>query len=69
MTDDRLREIDYKKIVGAVLLDLSVAFHIIDRSLLMEQRMCYGFTPPAILWIKSCLTEHRGCSLMEASPT
>jgi hypothetical protein len=39
MTDDRLREIDYKKIVGAVLLDLSVAFHIIDRSLLMEQRV------------------------------
>jgi hypothetical protein len=44
------------------------AFDIIDHSLLMEKHMFYGFTPPAILWIKS-LTEHRGHSLMEASPT
>ena len=48
MTDDWMREIDEKKIVGAVLLDFSVAFDI-DHSLLMEKRMCYGFTPPAIL--------------------
>jgi hypothetical protein len=44
MTD--LRDIDYKNIVGALLLDFSVAFDI----------MCYGFTPPAILWIKSYLS-------------
>jgi hypothetical protein len=53
MTDDWLREIDDKKIVGAVLLDFSAAFDIIEYSLLMEKHMCYGFTPPAILWIKS----------------
>ena len=53
MTDDWLREIDAKKIVGAVFLDFSAAFDIIDHSLLLEKRMCYGFTPPAILWIKS----------------
>ena len=58
-----------KKIVGAVLLDFSVVFDIIDHSLLLEKRVCYGFTPPAILGIKGYLTEHRGCSLMEASPT
>ena len=44
MTDDWLWEIDDKKIVGAVLLDLSAAFDIIDRSidriLLVEKRMC-----------------------------
>ena len=57
-------------IVGAVLLDFSAAFDIINHSLLLEKHMCYGFTPPAILWIRFiCLTEHRGCSLMEASPT
>ena len=32
MTDDWLREIDDKKIVGAVLLDFCAAFDIIDYS-------------------------------------
>jgi hypothetical protein len=49
MIDDWLREIDDKKIVGAVLLDFSVAFDIIDHILLLEKGMCYGFTPAAIL--------------------
>ena len=43
-------------IVGAVLLDFSAAFDIIDHSLLLEKRICYGFTPPAIMWIKSYLS-------------
>ena len=37
MTDDWLREIDYKTIVGSVLLDFSAALNIIDPSLLMEK--------------------------------
>ena len=36
MTDDWLRGIDDEMIVGAVLLDFSVAFDIIDHSLLLE---------------------------------
>ena len=58
MTGDWLREIDDKKIVGAVLLDFSAAFDISDNSLLLEKRMCYGpcFTPPAIMRIKSYLS-------------
>ena len=44
MTDDWLREID-QMIVGAVLLDFSAAIDIIKPSLLLEKRMCYGFTP------------------------
>ena len=56
-TSTALRQItDDKMIVGAVLLDFSAAFDIIDRSLLLEKRMCYGFTPRAIMWIKSCLS-------------
>ena len=35
MTDDWLREIDDKKIMGSVLLDLGAAFDIIDHSLLL----------------------------------
>jgi hypothetical protein len=56
MTDDWLREMDDKMIVGAVLLDFSAAFDIIDHNLLLEELMCYGFTPPAIMWIKSYLS-------------
>ena len=56
MTDDWLREIDDKMIVGPVLLDFSAAFDIIDHSLLLEKHMCYGFTLPAITWIKSYLS-------------
>jgi hypothetical protein len=41
---------------GAVLLDFGVDFYIVDHSLLLEKRMCYGFTPPAIMWIKSYLS-------------
>ena len=54
--DDWLREIYDKKIVGAVLLDFRAAFDIIDHSMLLEKCMCCGFTPPAILWIKSYLS-------------
>ena len=38
------------------LLDFSAAFDIIDHSLLLEKRMFFGFTPPAIMWIKSYLS-------------
>ena len=47
---------DDKKIVGAVFLDFSAAFDIIDHSLLLEKRICYDFTPPAIMWRKSYLS-------------
>jgi hypothetical protein len=53
MTEDWLRETDDEKIVGAVLLGFSAAFDIINHSLLMEKHIFYGFTLPAILWIKS----------------
>ena len=56
MTDDWLREMYDKNIVGAVLLDFSVAFDIIDHHLLMEKHMCCGFTPPALLWIQCYLS-------------
>ena len=37
MSDDWLKEIDNKKIVGAVLLDFSAAFDIIDHNLLLKK--------------------------------
>ena len=53
---DWLREIDDEKIGGAVLLDFDNVKSRIDQSLLLAKLMCYGFTPPAILWIKSYLS-------------
>ena len=37
MTDDWLKEIDNKKIVGAVWLDFSAAFDISDHNLQLEK--------------------------------
>jgi hypothetical protein len=51
-----LKAIDNKKIVGAVLLDFSAAFDIIDHYLWLRKHMCYGFSIPAILWIQSYLS-------------
>jgi hypothetical protein len=48
MTDDWLREIDDEKTVWAIL-DFSAVFDMIDHSLLMEKRICYGFTPRYIV--------------------
>jgi hypothetical protein len=70
MTDEWLREIDNKMIAGALLLDFSVVFDIINHSLLLEKHMCYGFTPPAMLWIKSYLSNRtQRVFFNEASPT
>lgn len=57
MTDDWLREIEEKKIVGAVLLDFSAAFDIIDHKLLLKKLECYGFDQSAVSWFESYLTE------------
>ena len=38
-------------------------------SLLLENRMCYGFTPAAILWIKSYLSNRTQCVLFNGSLT
>ena len=61
MTDDWLKEIGNKKIVGAVLLNFSAAFDIIYHNLLLKKYMCYGFS--TISWIQSDLSNItlRGC--------
>ena len=45
MTDDYLRKIDDKKIVGAVFLDFSAAFDIIDHSLLLKKHVLWLYIP------------------------
>ena len=68
MTDDWLREIDDKNIVGAVLLDFSATFDIIDHSLTLEKHVLWLYTSCYNVDKElPCLTEHKGCYLMEAS--
>jgi hypothetical protein len=50
----KCRENGAVQLVGAVLLDFFTALDIID--LLLEKRMRSGFTAPAIMWIKSYLS-------------
>lgn len=59
MTDDWLREIDNRHLVGAVLLDCSAAFDIIDHNLLLQKLKCYSFSTTAILWLESYLTNRK----------
>ena len=60
MTDDWVKEIDNNKIVGAVLLDFSAAFDIIDHNLAFQPLPYHGFR--AIY-----LIELKGFSFIEAS--
>jgi hypothetical protein len=47
MTDDWLKEMYNKMIVGAVLLDFSAAFNVIDPHLLLKKHHLY------ITWLES----------------
>ena len=58
-SDDWMKETDKKKVVGAVLLDLSAAFDILDHKLLLNKLNCYGFETSAAEWIKSYLTNRK----------
>lgn len=55
MTDDWFKEMDNSMMTGAVLLDFSAAFDVIDHDLLFGKLKCYGFSPTAILFMKSYL--------------
>ncbi len=57
MTDDWLREIDRKKLVGVVMLDFSAAFDLIDHNLLLKKLECYGFEVSSLSFLRSYLTD------------
>uniref|UniRef100_A0A4W5P3U4 Reverse transcriptase domain-containing protein n=1 Tax=Hucho hucho TaxID=62062 RepID=A0A4W5P3U4_9TELE len=59
MTDDWLKSMDDGKLVGAVLLDFSAAFDVIDHELLLGKLKCYGFKDAALSWMESYLSRRR----------
>ena len=59
MTDDWQCEIDKGRMVGAVLLDFSAAFDLIDYFLLSEKLKQYGFSGSALTWMESYLSNRK----------
>ena len=59
MVDDWFREMEQKHIIGAVLLDFSAAFDILNHELKLEKLKCYGFTQSALFWINSYLSNRK----------
>ena len=51
--------------VGAVLLNFSAAFDIIDHNLLLKIHRCYGFPPSALSWIEIYLSKRTHGSTSE----
>ena len=59
MTDDWLKKMDEKRLVGTVLLDFSAAFDVIDKDLLLGKLECYGFDSVALSWMESYLSKRK----------
>ena len=51
-----LANAEKKEISGALFLDLSAAFDIVDHSILLRKLTAYGFTPSAVAFFKSYLS-------------
>lgn len=67
MTDDWLKSMDDRKLVGAVLLNFSADFDVIDHELLLGKLKCYGFNSPSLSWMESYLSRRRQNMLFNGS--
>ena len=56
MTDDWLKAMDNSLVVGAIFLDFSAAFDVLDHSLLIEKLKYYGFKQSDLKWFESYLS-------------
>ena len=59
MVDDWLQGMDQSHIIGAVLLDFSAAFDILNHELMLEKLKYYGFTESALFWVNSYLSNRK----------
>ena len=56
MYDSWVEAVDKNQYTGACFLDLSAAFDIVDRPLLLEKLKLYGFSESALHWLSSYLS-------------
>jgi hypothetical protein len=59
ITDDWLKSMEDRKLVGAVLLDFSASFDVNDHELLLGKLKCYGFKSAALSRMESYLSRRR----------
>ena len=52
--------VDYE-LAGVMMLDLSAAFDLVDRTLLLEKLQCMGFEQKVLMWFRSYLSERNQC--------
>ena len=56
LTDQCLENMELGLLTGAVMLDFSAAFDLVDRNLLLAKLKCYNFSDRAVGWICSYLS-------------
>jgi len=61
MVDDWYHSIDQGKLVGAIFLDFSAAFDLVDHNCLLSKLACYGFDESTTKWMASYLTGREQC--------
>ena len=67
MVDKWLSYTDTKMMVGAVLLDFSAAFDVVDHAILLRKLTAYGFSSNAITWMNSYLSNRMQCVFFNGS--
>ena len=59
-----LEQLDNKKFVGAVLIDLKKAFDTVDHKILLKKLWCYGFQNQSFEWFQSYLSDRQQLTLL-----
>lgn len=59
MTDDQLKSMNDRKLVGAVLLDFSAGFDVVYHELQLGKLKCYGFMSASLSWMERYLSSRR----------
>ena len=67
MHDEWSKAVDEGKLAGAVLLDMSAAFDVVNHELLLEKLALYGLDSNSIAWVRSYLTGRSQSVIVEGT--
>ena len=67
MYDSWVEAVDKKEIAGAVLIDMSAAFDVVDSDLLLAKLELYGFSRHARQWVWSYMTDRSQVVCLEGA--
>ncbi len=66
-TSDVFSSFDSDQLTGAIFIDLSKAFDMVDHYLLLDKLYSIGFSQNALFWFNSYLHNRRQCVLIQGS--